>query len=76
MADPRSIEAGRPVAARDWREAGLRFRARELAAQLMFEPRHDVAEGHGTIVMPAQLLWGAGYELVVIARTTSAAMKL
>jgi len=42
------------------REAVLRLRAGELAAQLALEPRHDIREGHGTIVIAEQLLCGAG----------------
>ena len=60
MADARVIEAGWPLAARDWREARLRLRARELAPQPALELRHDVSECHGTIVMLGQLLCGAG----------------
>jgi hypothetical protein len=60
VADPRRVEPGRPVAARRRREARLRRRARELAAQLALEPRHDIREGHGTIVIAEQLLCGAG----------------
>ena len=60
MADPRRIERCRPVAARHRREEILRRRTRELAAQLALEPRHDIREGHGTIVIAEQMLWGAG----------------
>ena len=39
------------------------------------EAGDGVGEDHGTIVIPAQLLCGAGYEVVVIAFTTSDEMN-
>ena len=60
MADTRRIEAGRPFTARNRRESFLRLRARQLAPQPRFEPRHDIGECHGTIVMAGQLLCGDG----------------
>ena len=60
MADSRRIESAGPVAARHRREEILRRRPRELAAQLALEPRHDIREGHGTIVIAEQLPCGVG----------------
>ena len=75
MPDPRGIEAGWPLAAGDRGEPSLRVRPGQLAAQTGFELLHDIRKGHGTSVIAAQALCGDGYELAVMARTTSAAMN-
>lgn len=75
MADARGVEAGGPLPARNGREPILGVGARQLAAQPRLELRDDLREGHGTFVITGQLLAGAGYEAVVIARTTSPAMN-
>lgn len=75
MTHPRRVEPGGPLPARDGSEPILGERTRQLAAQLLVEPRDDIREGHGTIVIDGQLFCGAGYDAVVIARTSSAAMN-
>jgi hypothetical protein len=59
IADPRGVEAGRPLTTRNWRETFLSLQARQLVSQPALEPRHDIRESHGTIVMAGQLLCGA-----------------
>ena len=75
MPDPRRVEPGRPLAARDGGEARLGVGSGQFAAQPLLEPRDGVRERHGTSVIAEQLLCGAGYDRRVIARTTSAAMN-
>ena len=75
VAGTRDVDALRPCAARDGREPVLRRRAGKRQSQAALEARERVGENHGTMVIPLQLLDGVGYELEVIALTTSAEMN-
>jgi len=75
MPDSCGIESARPLPARNWRKPTLGVGAGQFAAQPLLEPRDGVRERHGTSVIAEQLFCGAGYDLRVIARTTSAAMN-